>query len=211
MIVHPVGDSAEIVMQVDHALVSGQLAELWPNLEPRDSVITAAALHDCGWRIWEAAPRLNGETGRPQNFLDVDIDLHLQFYEAAIGEVTARDRYAGMLVAKHLTGIYRQRYGLQAALVMARAPDVQAKVDAFVDRDRAALPGAAERARRLRRRVLAQLRAAAGLRPALALALQGRSRRHGEMQVALPGGGEFEWCPRPRAARSTRTRWPTSP
>jgi hypothetical protein len=134
MIVHPVGDRAEIVMQVDHSLVSGRLAEHWPGLEPRESMLTAAALHDCGWRSWEAAPRLDPETGRPQNFLRVDIDLHLAFYETGIGEVTARDRYAGMLVGKHLAGIYRQRYGTQAALTMKRAPAAQARVDEFVGR-----------------------------------------------------------------------------
>jgi hypothetical protein len=134
MIVHPVGDRAEIVMQVDHSLVSGRLAELWPGLEPRESVLTAAAMHDCGWRSWEAAPRLDRETGAPQNFLRVDIELHLAFYETGIGEVTARDRYAGMLVGKHLAGIYRQRYGTQAALTMKRAPAAQARVDEFVGR-----------------------------------------------------------------------------
>ena len=134
MIVHPVGDTAEIVMQVEHSLVAGQLAELWPGLEPRASVVAAAAFHDCGWRVWEASPRMNHETGRPQNFLDVDIDLHLQFYELGIMEVTQRDRYAGMLVGKHLAGIYRQRYGTQAALTMKRAPDAQYKVDEFVAR-----------------------------------------------------------------------------
>jgi hypothetical protein len=134
MIVHPAGDSAEIVMQTDHSLVSGALAELWRELEPRESVITAAAMHDCGWRSWEASPRLDAESGRPQNFLQVDIDLHLEFYEAGIGEVTARDRYAGMLVGKHLAGIYTRRYDTQAALTLARAPDAQAKIDEFVGR-----------------------------------------------------------------------------
>lgn len=134
MIVHPVGDTAEIVMQVEHSVVAGQLAELWPGLEPRESVILAATYHDCGWRVWEASPRMNAETGRPQNFLEVDIDLHLQFYELGIMEVTERDPYAGMLVGKHLAGIYRQRYGTQAALTMKRAPDAQFKVDEFVAR-----------------------------------------------------------------------------
>lgn len=132
MIVHAVGDNAEIVMQVDHSLVAGELAELWVGLEPRASVLTAAALHDCGWRSWEAAPRLDPESGRPENFLNVDVDLHLRFYEMAITEVTAQDRYAGMLVAKHLAGIYRKRYGTQAALQISRAPAAQAKVDEFV-------------------------------------------------------------------------------
>ena len=134
MIVHPVGDTAEIVMQVEHSVVAGQLAELWPGLEPRESVIAAATYHDCGWRVWEASPRMNAETGRPQNFLEVDIDLHLQFYDLGIMEVTERDPYAGMLVGKHLAGIYRQRYGTQAALTMKRAPDAQFKVDEFVAR-----------------------------------------------------------------------------
>ena len=75
MIVHPVGDTAEIVMQVDHSGVAGMLASHWPGLEPRESVLTAAALHDIGWRSWEACPRLDAGTGRPQNFLAVDIDL----------------------------------------------------------------------------------------------------------------------------------------
>jgi hypothetical protein len=134
MIVHPVGDSAEIVMQVDHSLVAGELAEAWPGLEPRESVVLAATLHDIGWRAWEASPRIDPETDRPMNFLRVDIDQHLEFYEAGIGEVTARDLYAGMLVGKHLAGIYRMRYGTQAALTMARAPDAQAKIDEFVTR-----------------------------------------------------------------------------
>ena len=134
MIVHPVGDTAEIVMQVDHSNVAGMLASLWPSLQPRESVLTAAALHDIGWREWEASPRLDPETGRPQNFLSVDIGLHLAFYEAGITEVTARDRYAGMLVGKHLAGIYRQRYGTQAALKLTRAAAAQAMIDEFVAR-----------------------------------------------------------------------------
>ena len=49
---------------------------------------------------------------------------------AGIAEVTARDRYAGMLVGKHLAGIYRQRYGTQAALKLTRAAAAQATIDA---------------------------------------------------------------------------------
>ena len=134
MIVHPVGDRAEIVMQVEHSLVAGRLAELWPGLEPRGSVECAATHHDCGWRSWEAAPRMDAESGRPQNFLQVDIRRHLEFYETGIGEVTARDRYAGMLVGKHLAGIYRHRYGTQKALALTRAPEAQALIDEFVGR-----------------------------------------------------------------------------
>ncbi len=191
MIVHPVADQAEIVMQVDHSHVAGRLAELWPGLEPRDSVVTAADLHDIGWRSWEASPRLDPETGTPQNFLRVDIELHLQFYEAGIAEVTARDRYAGMLVGKHLAGIYRQRYGTQAALKMTRAPEAQALVDEFVGR--------------IEERFLAEQRALGvsdeefwrnyvllQVFDRLSLWLcKGDPAGTGSMQIALPDGGEL--------------------
>ena len=103
-----------------------------------------------------------------------------EFYEAGIAEVTARDRYAGMLVGKHLAG------HLPPALRHAGRAQDDARAGGpghgrRVRRARrGALPRLAARARRLRRGVLAQLRAAAGLRPALAVALQGRPRRHGE-------------------------------
>jgi hypothetical protein len=195
MIVHPVGDTAEIVMQVEHSTLAGQLAEIWPGLEPRESVIAAATYHDCGWRVWEAAPRCDEQTGRPQNFLSVDIDLHLQFYELGIAEVTERDRYAGMLVGKHLAGIYRQRYGTQAALTMQRAPEVQFKVDEFVAR-------VEERFLTLQRElgvpdeefwrnyVLLQVF------DRLSLWLcKGDPAGTGSMQILLPGGGELALVP----------------
>ena len=137
MIVRPHGDTADIVTQVDHAVVSGQLAEAWggpdvPALDPRASVIAAARLHDIGWRHWEEAPRLNPDTGRPANFLDVVIDEHLRLYRLGIEEVEAVDPYAGMLVSMHAAGIYTGRYGTQPALMLTRAPEVQTVVDAFV-------------------------------------------------------------------------------
>jgi hypothetical protein len=142
MIVRPVGDTAELVLQVDHALISGRLAEAWGGphvtaLEPRDAVVTAARLHDIGWRHWEDAARLNSDTGRPANFLDVVIDEHLRLYRLGIDEVAAVDDYAGMLVSMHAAGIYTGRYGTQPALLLTRAPDVQSTVDEFISEQEA--------------------------------------------------------------------------
>jgi hypothetical protein len=147
VIVRGVGESAEIVTQVDHAVVSGILAEAWsaagPDaLDPREPIVLAARLHDIGWRHWEAAPRLNPDTGRPANFLDVQIDEHLRLYRLGIDEVEALDPYAGMLVSMHAAGIYTGRYGSQPALRLTRAPAVQAVVDAFVAEQEARYGGA---------------------------------------------------------------------
>ena len=133
MIVRPTGDTAEIVMQVDHAVISGQLAEAWAGeIAARDSLIVAARLHDIGWRHWEAEPRLNTDTDQPTNFLNVQIDEHLRLYRLGIEEVAAVDPYAGLLVSMHSAGIYTGRYGTQPALKLTRAPDVQSLVDDFV-------------------------------------------------------------------------------
>jgi hypothetical protein len=139
MIVRPVGDRAELVMQVDHAVLAGDLADAWgspdvPGLDPAPEVRLAARLHDVGWRSWEEAPVLNSDTGRPENFLDVEVSRHLTFYQAAVDEVASRDAYAGMLVSKHAAGIYTGRYGTQPAMRISRAPAQQAEVDAFVAR-----------------------------------------------------------------------------
>ncbi len=136
MIVRPVDDRAELVMQVDHAVLSGELAEAWGGdavapLAPRESVILAARLHDAGWRGWESAPVLDA-AGRPTNFLQIDVREHLVFYRAGVEDVLARDRHAGMLVAKHAAGIYTGRYGTQPAMLLSRAPEQQAAVDAFI-------------------------------------------------------------------------------
>ena len=135
MIVHPVGDSAEIVMQVDHSTRrgharrrSGRGSSRASRCSRRPGSTTSAGARG------RPCPRLDADTGRPQNFLSVDVDLHLEFYEAGIAEVTARDRYAGMLVGKHLAGIYRHRYGTQAALKLTRAPRPRRKIDEFVGR-----------------------------------------------------------------------------
>lgn len=136
------GDTAEIVTQIDHAVVSGLLAEAWGSpsvsaLVPRDSVVLAAHMHDIGWRHWESKPRLNTETGRPTHFLDVAIKEHLRLYRLGLAQVEALDLYAGMLVSMHVAGIYTGRFGTQPSMKLTAASDAQQMVDAFVAEQKA--------------------------------------------------------------------------
>jgi hypothetical protein len=139
MIVRDDGDTWGVVLQTDHADLSGQFAAAWGNdsfVPPRPwaSVRTAAARHDDGWAIWERAPRLLAIDGemRPRNFLDVQILSHLAFYRAQIAAVSDEDPYAGLLVSMHGTGIYNGRYGTDPALKLTFAPTERRAVDAFV-------------------------------------------------------------------------------
>jgi hypothetical protein len=131
VIVRDLGDSWQVVLQTDHADLSAQFAESWSNGEEvSESLKVATRRHDDGWAVWEQEPRV--DDGRPINFLDVDVRSHLAFYRAGIAAITEQDPHAGLLVSMHGAGIYRQRYGLDPALALTRAPEVQEEVDAFV-------------------------------------------------------------------------------
>jgi len=130
MIVRDLGDAWQVVLQTDHADLSAAFARAWREPLP-PSLVTAAERHDDGWAVWEQAPRV-GADGAPVNFLDVDIRSHLAFYRAGIAAITEQDPDAGLLVSMHGAGIYRQRYGLDPALGLARRGELQDEVEAFV-------------------------------------------------------------------------------
>jgi hypothetical protein len=133
VIVRDRGEDWQVVLQTDHADLSGAFARAWAErLARHDSLTVAAARHDDGWAVWERAPRLDTETRRPVNFLDVDVTSHLAFYRAGIAAITEHDPYAGLLVSMHGAGIYRQRYGRDPSLGLSRAAEVQELVEAFV-------------------------------------------------------------------------------
>jgi hypothetical protein len=130
MIVRDLGDAWQVVLQTDHADLSAGLARAWRAPLPA-SLVIAAERHDDGWAVWEQAPRVDAD-GKPVNFLEVDVRSHLAFYRAGIAAITEQDEGAGLLVSMHGAGIYRQRYGLDPGMGLARAGEAQDEVDAFV-------------------------------------------------------------------------------
>jgi hypothetical protein len=133
MIVRDRGDSWQVVLQTDHADLSGAFARAWSDRDARsDSLVLATERHDDGWAVWEQAPLVEPDTGKPINFLDVGVPAHLAFYRACIAAVSDQDPYAGLLVSMHGAGIYRQRYGTDLALALTRADEVAEQVEEFV-------------------------------------------------------------------------------
>ncbi len=130
MIVRDLGDAWQVVLQTDHADLSAGLARAWRAPLPA-SLVIAAERHDDGWAVWEQAPGSDAD-GKPINFLEVDVRSHLAFYRAGIAAITEQDEDAGLLVSMHGAGIYRQRYGLDPGMGLARAAEVQDEVDAFM-------------------------------------------------------------------------------
>ncbi len=137
MIVRDAGDTWQIVLQPDHAVLSEQLCTAWGSEDlvapaPLKPLVISSRRHDDGWAVWERSPSLDVETGRPRSFLDVQVPLHLHFYRACISAVTEEDPYAGLLVSMHGAGIYRGRYDSQPSLRLTHADDVRELVDSFV-------------------------------------------------------------------------------
>lgn len=132
MLVRDAGNLWHIVLQTEHGELAGTFAREWaPRPEPFDALLTVARRHDDGWFLWERGPGLDPE-GKPANFLDVPVRLHLAFYRAAIVAVTAEDPYAGLILSMHGAGIYKQRYGLQSDLRMRFVDESAEDARAFV-------------------------------------------------------------------------------
>src|SRR5205085_3585318 len=124
--------------EMDTEDLSGAFAVAWADQGTRHGWLAlAAARHDDGWAVWERAPVVDAGSGKPVNFLGVDVSSHLAFYRAGIAAVTEHDPYAGLLVSMHGAGIYRQRYGRDPSLRLLRAGEVQRLVDAFVNEQEA--------------------------------------------------------------------------
>lgn len=139
MLVRDDGDAWQIVLQTDHADLSRQLAAAWggPGFarpEPYDAVVRAAQRHDDGWAAWEQQPRL-GADGAPQSFVTVPAPVHLAFYRAGVEVVCDEDPRAGLLVSMHMSGLYRDRYGVMPTPPRALDEDVRDRVDAFVQQE----------------------------------------------------------------------------
>src|SRR5262245_12744719 len=140
MLVRDAGTLWQVVLQTEHGELAGKFARDWsPRPEPFDSLLTVARRHDDGWFVWERGPGLDPD-GRPANFLDVPVRLHLAFYRAAIVAVTAEDPYAGLILSMHGAGIYKQRYGLQSDLRMRFVDEAAEDARAFVAEQEESFP-----------------------------------------------------------------------
>jgi hypothetical protein len=119
MIVRDLKDGSSFVStQEDHAELSAQFAAHWGNgdfakLRPYDSMVFATTWHDSGYREWEGNPPMNVAKGRPYAHRESIPDFEafeLAAYVRNAEWVSSHDRYAGLLVSMHRTGLWANRY-----------------------------------------------------------------------------------------------------
>ena len=110
--------SIVMITQNDHAQLSGLFAAHWGNEKfekprPYASLVRAAMFHDRGWIRYETSPQLNLETGKTPNYREVPNDqTQLEAFEWAGDWLSGIDPYAGLMIAKHRTGLWQGRYGV---------------------------------------------------------------------------------------------------
>jgi len=114
MLLRADGDDVLAIGQASHAWLSGQLARAWGNaalgvVEHREETCLAALQHDVGMSQWDLVPALNPQTGRPQSFLEMDLDTHLTLWSAAPQRLFTQSRLAALLVSLHGTALYERR------------------------------------------------------------------------------------------------------
>jgi hypothetical protein len=116
MIVQDAGKAWQIVLQLDHAKLAGDLARMWGGSgyarpERFDSVVAACDHHDDGWAIWERTPDLDLVSARPRTFFTVPYPYQMDFYRANIATLSDLDPHAALIVSMHACGLFGADYG----------------------------------------------------------------------------------------------------
>ncbi len=134
VIVTETPDAFRFITQPDHAQLASQFARHWGRKDfeipsPFKSVVLAAEIHDDGWFQYDRRPRLTVD-GSPENFTELDGSTWIDIYERGIAHAVETDRYAGLLVSMHGTGLRRRQYGLSPSW-----PDTPQAFREFVARE----------------------------------------------------------------------------
>jgi hypothetical protein len=143
--------SIVMITQNDHAQLSGLFAAHWGNDEfekprPYGSLVRAAMFHDRGWIRYETGPQLNPDSGKTPNYREVPTDRgQLEAFEWAGDWLSAIDTYAGLLIAKHRTGLWQGRYGVIKRPVAIQRGNLSPEIEAFIARSEAKQKSAAKK------------------------------------------------------------------
>lgn len=135
MIVRRDGADWLYITQLDHSRLAGRLMTAWqadgfPARPTRPRVLQATSLHDLGWQIPDAVPRV-GPDGAPYDFLSAPLDIKQPPFLRAVETLATEDPYVAALVAQHAVTVYR-RYGTDPAWRDFFAPLEQRRDDLLV-------------------------------------------------------------------------------
>ena len=132
----PLDDGNEgwvLLSQIEHARLSGELAEGWGNaivreFVPRREIVDTLFHHDDGWADWERQPDVDAETGRPIAFTEMPDDVKYSIWRKSIDAARALGRLQGVVVAWHFIELPQGANRWQSDV-----GEVADEVEAFID------------------------------------------------------------------------------
>jgi hypothetical protein len=124
-----------LIGQTDHSRLVGQFAAHWGNgrfeaPEPYESVVRAAVYHDYGWLRYETNPVVNAD-GETPDFRQVGA-RQLDSYQWCVDWMAGIDRYSGLIVSMHRTGLWKSRYDTIAHPTSFNRRDLSDEIKAFI-------------------------------------------------------------------------------
>ena len=112
--------------------------ETFERPRPYTSMMRAAQYHDGGWLRYETNPYLDPATGKSPSYQQVPNDApQLAAYQWAIDMLTDIDSYTGLMVSKHRTGLWQQRYGAITQPPPGPPRKLTAEIEDFIARNEA--------------------------------------------------------------------------
>lgn len=131
------GGTVLAIAQPAHAALAGRLAEAWDDdLPPR--LVVAAGHHDDVWTSTDRSPRLHPPSGRPQTFVDLDVDDRVAVWSRASQVAAPLGPEAELWVLRHAERLHADR---NAAVLKAMTASISARIDALIEGLRARGPG----------------------------------------------------------------------
>jgi hypothetical protein len=105
-----------LIMQPDHARLSGCCAEAWgrgpyARLEPHAELVSAIDRHDDGWATWERAPKVHPASCQPLDFTEMPLEDSLRIWRDSIGSAATVGYLAGYVVSGHFATLLRRFSG----------------------------------------------------------------------------------------------------
>ena len=102
-----------LISQVEHARLSGALAERWDpapleRLNCREELLAAIYHHDDGWADWERSAGIDPESGRPLNFTEMPLVESLAIWRDSIASAGQHGDLAAHVVSAHFCSLLRR-------------------------------------------------------------------------------------------------------
>lgn len=142
MIVRRAPEHFVLIPQHDHAALAARFLDAWradglPAHPMRARIIEATRLHDIGWQVEDAAPRVDPATGEPFDFITMPAAHRQAVWPRAVDRLE-HTPYEAALIAQHALTIYRRYEGDPAFAAFFH--DMAARRDALYQRCEATVP-----------------------------------------------------------------------